>query len=873
MEVKVKGDILAVHQLPKLKLLLKKYRHVKAMQSGLLKLSELASRVTDMDSFYPELESVISSLMQTNSFHIALLGDDNELKLGYCHNPLEKRLFQQIQFNQWRQSLTGMVFEKEAPLHCTEKERMALAKSGTIVLYGSSCVEWLGVPLKRGDEVIGVIALHSYNENLNFDDRDEQLLTFIADHIVTAIDRVRHRELLEQSIVQRTQSLTEANKKLQLEISERKKAVKMHAALLAISELTAVSEDIKCFYQALHEQIKTLLPAQNCYISLLSNDKQWLSFPYFCDEKADITPRRKLTNGLTELAIKIAKPLLVTPKGVSVLSENGRVSTQLGQIEYLDNNIPHAWLGAPLIEQGEIIGVLAIQHYQDENAYQHSDLELVRFVSEHIATAIVRKRKKAQIIEQNEELERLVNERTQELQATNLNLMMQIEERRKAETQLYHDAHHDALTQLPNRAMFSDRLTYALRHIKRHPNNRFAVLFIDLDRFKMINDTLGHLAGDKFLIEIAARLKVCVRDNDILARLGGDEFVVLLDSLQSQEDVEEIASRIISAIAKPFDLDGHSLYSNASIGIALCTNQYKDANEILRDADAAMYQAKSLGRGRYVFFDDSMREKLIASMTLEQELRVAIKNKQFELHYQQISNLQLTNTIGFEALLRWKHPTKGVLTPSEFLFMAEETGMILDIEIWVIEEVCLQLKSWQNSSDYCNAFIGVNLSGRHLTQANELNKLISLIQKNTIEPERLILEFNEAAFAQHTELALKGLRKLKDFGVKLALDDYGSGLSSFNFLHNYPFEFIKLDRSFIRSLNANNKNLSLVKALNELGNQFGYRIVAEGIESEEMLNMLIGAGCEFGQGYHISRPAKISQESEDDNVVHLISRA
>ena len=870
MDVKVKEDVLAIHQLPKLKLLLKKYRHVKTMQSGLLRLSELASTVTDMASFYPELESVISILMNTDSFHIALLDDSQELKLAYCHNPHEKRLFEHIQFNQWRQSLTGMVFEQKKPLHYTHDERIALAEKGIISFYGTAGLEWLGVPLERGSNTIGVLALHSYDEDLHFAKRDVQLLSFIADHIVTAIDRIRHRELLGQSIQQRTQKLIETNEKLEKEISDRKKAVKMHAALLSMSELTAESRDIESFYQALHEQVKTLLPAKNFYISLLSEDKQWLEFPYFNDEKSDFSPKRKLTNGLTEQAIKFGKPLLVTQTEIITLTESGDAAIEQADVKFLDDNIPHAWLGSPLISQGEIIGVLAVQHYQNENAYQYSDLDLIRFVSEHIATAIVRKRTQAQLAKNNAELEDLVNERTQELQATNLNLLMQIEERRKAETQLYHDAHHDALTKLPNRAMFSERLTYALRHIKRHPSNRFAVLFIDLDRFKMINDTLGHLAGDKFLIEISARLKYCVRDNDVLARLGGDEFVILLDSLQSQDDVEEIASRIITAISQPFELDGHSLYSNASIGIALCTNQYKDANEILRDADAAMYQAKSLGRGRYVFFDESMREKLIASMTLEQELRIAVQNKQFELHYQHISNLQLTNTIGFEALLRWNHPTKGILTPSEFLFMAEETGMILDIEIWVIEEVCQQLSAWKHSEEYNNAYIGVNLSGRHLTQSNELNKLISLIQKNTIEPERLILEFNENAFSQHTELALKGLRKLKEFGVKLALDDYGSGLSSFNFLHNYPFEFIKLDRSFIRTLNTNGKNLSLVKALNELGNQFGYRLVAEGIESAEMLDMLKGAGCEFGQGYHISRPAKLSPEEGNDNVVRLI---
>lgn len=458
------------------------------------------------------------------------------------------------------------------------------------------------------------------------------------------------------------------------------------------------------------------------------------------------------------------------------------------------------------------------------------------------------------------ELEALVAERTQELHTANLNLRMQMAERRKAEEQLYFEAHHDALTKLPNRAMFSDRLSYAIRHLKRHPNQRFAVLFIDLDRFKMINDTLGHHAGDLFLVEIANRLRSCVRDNDVLARLGGDEFVILLDSLKS-DDAEEVASRIISSIEKPYVIESNTLYSNASIGIALCNQHYKNADEILRDADAAMYQAKSLGRGRYVFFDDSMREKLIATMTLEQELRIAIEKEQFELHYQKISDLSSSKIIGFEALLRWKHPSKGLLTPSEFLYLAEETGIILMIETWVVQEVARQLQILQNVAEYEHTFIAINLSGRHLKQVNQLNKLITLIKEQAFEPHRLILEFNESAFSQHEELSLKGLRKLKSIGVKLALDDYASGVSSFSFLHSYPFEFIKLDRGFIGTLKNSDKNLPLVKALHDLGEQYGYRLVAEGIETEDVRQKLHSVGCDFGQGYHISKPEKLEVRS------------
>lgn len=489
-----------------------------------------------------------------------------------------------------------------------------------------------------------------------------------------------------------------------------------------------------------------------------------------------------------------------------------------------------------------------------DNSVVQTLLEDLRLTNELLAQE--KARSEALRREHCMELGALVAERTHELQSANFNLRKQIAERRKAEQQLYFEAHHDALTKLSNRAMFSDRLSYAIRHLKRHPDQRFAVLFIDLDRFKMINDTLGHHAGDLFLIEIANRLRSCVRDNDVLARLGGDEFVVLLDTLKS-DDVEEISSRIISSIEKPYTLENNVLYSSASIGITLCNSNYKNAEEILRDADAAMYQAKGLGRGRYVFFDESMREKLIATMTLEQELRVAIESKQFELYYQKISDLHSGKIIGFEALLRWNHPKSGLLTPSDFLYLAEETGLILTIETWVVEEVARQLEFWKDDLEYQHAFIAINLSGRHLTQASQLSKLVSLIKRQTFAPQRLILEFNELSFSTHPELALKGLRKLKTAGIKLALDDYASGVSSFSFLHSYPFEFIKLDRSFIKTLKNSDKNLPLVKALHYLGEQYGYRLVAEGIETEEVMQKLDSVGCDFGQGYHISKPEKL----------------
>lgn len=867
MELTTKQDIKAVHQLPKLKLLLKKYRQVKVMQQGLLQLSELANTVNDMTSFYQALGSVIQSLLVTDSFHIALVNSSQELELAYGQNQEEQRLVEHFNVVNWRHSLTGLVFENEQALHCSCADKIALVNAGKITPYHSSFVDWLGVPLKRGNQIIGVVALQSYDEKLYFDDRDCLLLAFIAEHLVTAIDHVNDKELLEINVFKRTKKLRAANKRLKIEMLERQNAESMHKALLTISEKSSTSQDIDTLYPLLHREVNTVLPAKNFYIALLSAEQNSLEFPYYQDEKNAQASIRTFGEGLTEFTINTAQPVLIKNGKIFILTAENIISEQAFSLNYPEDKMPQAWLAAPLVNDGKILGVLAIQDYQNADAYQLADLKLIRFISQHIATAIFRKQALAQIQKHNEILEKVVHQRTTELQQTNANLRRQIEERRKAEAQLYYEAHHDGLTKLPNRVMFLERLNHALRHLKRHPNNRFAVLFIDLDRFKMINDTLGHHIGDLFLVEIAQRLLACVRDNDIIARLGGDEFVVLLDFLQEQDDVEEVAERIIKAINQAFNITGQIIYSNASIGIAQCDHRYKSASDILRDADTAMYQAKSLGRGRYIFFDEGMREQLIATMTLEQELRVAINEQQFELHFQPINDLALSNAIGFEALLRWNHPNKGLLMPCEFLFMAEETGMIVDIESWVIEQVGFQFTAWQKATEYNNAFISINLSGKHLVQVNQL---IEKISRHHGEPHRLILEFNEAAFAQHPELALTNLKKLKTLGVKLALDDYCAGVSSLNFLHSYPFEFIKLDHVFVGSLLANEKNSSLVKMLQELSGQFGYRLVAEGIESEAVLTKLQELGCEFGQGYHFSLPIRMSESQAEYTLLNKV---
>ncbi|SET42113.1 EAL domain-containing protein [Thalassotalea agarivorans] len=852
----------AARQLSNLESLVNKYRHLQTVQSGLLRLSEMAKTTNNLDAFFAALEIALKSLFVSDNFHIALIDEDSELVMAYCHNPQESvvvDVVEQEEQHSWRQSLTGIVVQSGELLHCDAAQRLALTQAGKLSQYQSMCTDWLGVPIHVGDKVLGAIALQSYEQEVFFDEADGQLLKVIAGFIAQAMHRISSQREVVSDSGHQSAALHDENQQLKQQLTERDRLLKIHSALLNIAQSSSYQAGDKAFYRKIHTEIERVLCAKKMTIAALTKDRKSLNFPYVFDGEVITREKTLLQDDLVKLTIDTGAPIMVRQGIVHSLSSADDVIVQPLKLKL--KQYPIAFLATPLVVKDKIVGVLTLEDTHQQNAYEEGDLKLIRFIAKHVAVTIERFNQLTNINASRDELEKRVEQRTKALEATNVSLRKQIEERGKAEEQLYHDAHHDALTKLPNRALFSDRLDYALKHVKRHPQHNFAVLFIDLDRFKVINDTLGHHMGDLFLMEIANRLQECVREHDVLARLGGDEFVVLLSAFNHQEDVEDVCTRIIDKITVPYELEGQTLHSGASIGIAMCTPEYQDSNAVLRDADTAMYQAKSLGKGRYMFFDESMREQLVASLNLEQELRDAVAENQFELHFQKINALNTGQTIGFEAFLRWQHPTKGVLTPSSFLFMAEELGLVQEIEQWVIEHVCDQLNLWHEQKEFKDTFISINLSPQQLTKAGQTAKLIKKVKSLTKHHDRLILEFNESAFIEQEDAALKSLRQLRNFGVKLALDDYGKGVSSFNFIHNYPFEFIKLDRSFTRSLMHNEKNLPLIKALNELGNQYGYRIVAEGIESQALYEKLVAAGCEFGQGFHLHRPQNIAYNS------------
>jgi diguanylate cyclase (GGDEF)-like protein/PAS domain S-box-containing protein len=420
----------------------------------------------------------------------------------------------------------------------------------------------------------------------------------------------------------------------------------------------------------------------------------------------------------------------------------------------------------------------------------------------------------------------------------------------------------DALTGLPNRILFTDRLAHSLDRAKRYRNYLCAVLFLDLDRFKVVNDSLGHVFGDQLLVAIARRLESCLRSNDMvarlgtdhtLARLGGDEFTILLDDIKHVSDALRVAERIQEHLARSFDLNAHEVFTSASIGIATTATGYDTPQAILRDADTAMYRAKALGGARCELFDSEMRDRAVARLRLETDLRRAVERGEFELHYQPIVSLQTDRIEGFEALLRWRHPDRGLVMPADFIAMAEETGTVVPIGWWVLRQACWQMSVWH--SDHVHApplAISVNLSSRQFSQPDLIENIDAILRETGLGAACLKLEITESTIMERTDSVVTTLRDLKALGVQLAMDDFGTGYSSLSYVHRFPIDTLKIDRSFVTRLATDNEASEVVRAIVGLAHNLGLDVIAEGVESPEQLAQLKVFGCEYGQGFLFS---------------------
>jgi diguanylate cyclase (GGDEF)-like protein/PAS domain S-box-containing protein len=430
-----------------------------------------------------------------------------------------------------------------------------------------------------------------------------------------------------------------------------------------------------------------------------------------------------------------------------------------------------------------------------------------------------------------------------------------ITERKALEARITYQAYHDALTGLPNRARFHDRVERALAQAVEQ-KSRMAALFIDLDNFKFVNDSMGHEEGDRLLITVAKRLQECVRPCDIVARLGGDEFTVLLEEVASPEDATTIAKRILSRFQEPIILSKGEVVVSPSIGIALSSETCSDRDALLQQADTAMYEAKMNGKAGYVLFDEKMTERITERIELETGLRHAVEREELRLYYQPIINLETGEIVGAEALVRWEHPTKGLVSPAKFIPLAEETGLILPIGAWVLEEACRQVVAWQrqfrrNGSPF---IIGVNLSARQIQSPDIVDQIAQIVQKSGIDPSCLKLEITESMMLTHTESMVSKLHMLKALGVHLAMDDFGTGYSSLSYLQRLPLDTVKIDQAFVRMMGNDVQPAAIILSVIRMCRALGMNVICEGVENTTQVAQLQALGCDMGQGYHFSRP-------------------
>ena len=450
---------------------------------------------------------------------------------------------------------------------------------------------------------------------------------------------------------------------------------------------------------------------------------------------------------------------------------------------------------------------------------------------------------------------RMLALRAQALEVGNEALAQEIEDRKRAEERLNHAAFHDELTGLPNRALFMDRLQQIVARLQRHTDHVSAVLFVDLDRFKLVNDSLGQIVGDLLLIAVARRLEKCLRPGDSLARLGGDEFVILVDDIADEGDAVFVARRILSSFEAPFIIGGREIFVSASIGIALSRTVLDKPTDVLRNADIAMFRTKELGKQRYLVFTPELLSRSVAQLELETDLRRAIERKEFELYYQPIVSLETGSLIGFEALLRWRHPERGLIEPAEFISTAEDRGSIVAIGLWVLETACRQVRTWQEAFPRSRPLtINVNISARQFAERGLLDDIKTVLAKSVIAPETLHIEITESALMEDPDAASQTLRALRDLGVQIDLDDFGTGYSSLAYLHRFPIDTLKIDRSFISSSGVGVANPEIVQSILALAQSLSIKATAEGIETEEQLKQLRSLKCANAQGYYFSRP-------------------
>ncbi len=780
--------------------------------------------------------------------------------------------------------LTAYAIRCGRPTLLTEEDVDRLCEQGEVESVGTASAIWLGVPLKTPAGIIGVMVVQHYEDASAYTERDIELLTSAAGQIAMAIERKRAEEALRESAdnlaaAQRIThlgswevDLTDSDDLSNSEVRWSDETYRIFGFEPGQVELTNKTfyklvhpDDIDRIIEVLNEAIRQKTFYNVEHRAILPDKSERILHEraeVICDEQSgrplkllgtvqDITDRRRTDLALRDSEYKLRTLFTSMNEGLTQVDNDET-------LEFVNDRLCEI----TGYERDEMIGKKTLDLLFDDEGRRlvlQANEQRKQGLSGQYEARI--RKKSGEMLWVLISGAPIINEKG-ELTGT-LGMFMDISERKRIEEQLLHDAFHDGLTGLANRALFMDHLHKTIERCKSRHSNHYAVLFLDFDRFKVINDSLGHAKGDELLKQIARRLESSARSGDLVARIGGDEFVILLSEMLGANDAVNVARRIHDKLKNSFDLNGNEVFISASIGIVHGTRKHGTAEEMLRDADIAMYRAKMQGRARYQVFDQAMRAEATTRLQLETEMRFAIERHEFELHYQPMIDLKTNELIGFEALVRWRHPTRGMIPPDNFIPAAEETGLILPLGRWVLGESCRQMRHWQNTYPQASRMVvSVNLSCKQFLQSDLAEQVAETLSASGLESPCLKLEITESHLLENSEKAIKIMNRLRALGVGISLDDFGTGYSNLSYLHRLPVNTLKIDRSFVSRMTESEENTEIVRTIVKLAQNLKMQVIAEGIETGEQLEQLNQLNCGYGQGYYFSKPLEAEKAAE-----------
>lgn len=829
---------------------------------ALYKLTSEIYHSDGLDIIFESIHSTLKKVLKVNNFYIALSEENTgKLSFPYFKDEIDDSPFKEETLEDSK-LLVCDVIKSGQPL-ILKAEDINKKTASVQRFCGTAPQVWIGVPLKSGSKVIGAMVTQDYNDPDHFSDEDHELLIAVSENIAIAIERKNAEEALRKSELNFRKIFENSVEGIfQADIDGTLLNANPACAKILGYQSTAEVENTVNFISLCHNKIdrdkiiklieqKGELNNYECPFEHNAGKIIWISVSlkrikdpnsnneYLEGSFDDITERKQAESARDHQKAKFSQLFENSPQAICLLNKDGLITNVNLEFKSLFGchddleSLRGCFIPEDKIEESHtfINAVIAGQSIQEESKRRTSDGRIIPVsilgYPFHFKGTI----------------------------AGAFFVFNDISERKEYEKQITHQALHDSLTGLPNRVLFIERLSRALARKKSDPDYNFAVMLVDLDRFKKINDSLGHMAGDELLVYIGQKLKKIVRPIDSLARLGGDEFGVLLDDTKSHKEVIETAEKIRDSIAAPLLVHNNEVVISASIGIVLKMDEYEETDPILRDADISMYRSKELGKNRYMVFSKRLHARAVSELKVESELRKGLTDNEFETYYQPVYSLDTMKLNGFEALIRWNHPTKGLIPPGRFIPVAEETGLISEIGKWVFYDACATLNAWRKEFPLAqDVTLAVNLSARQFSQPDLLEMVDKVIKESQLPPQNLRLEVTETALMDNIQVAIQKLHKIRKLGVKIAVDDFGIGYSSLSQLQAMPVDILKVDQSFVMRMEEDQESKAIVEMVIALAHTLGLSVVAEGVETEEQLKMLIAMNCNFVQGYLFSRP-------------------